>query len=132
MTRPKSPILTEGELRIMNVLWRLGSATVKEIVDALAESENLAYTTVLSTLQTLTKKGAVAHEKQGRAYLYRPVVEENEARRSAVHYVLSRFFGGSADSLVLNILRDDEIEDETVERLRQVLEQQRGEEDGSS
>ena len=129
MARPKSPILTEGELRLMKILWQLGAATVKDITDALADTENLAYTTVLSTLQTLTRKGAVKPEKQGRAYLYRPVIKQAEARRSAVRYILSRFFDGSADSLVLNILNDEEIEDETIKRLREALQQEGGERD---
>lgn len=132
MTRPRSPILTEGELRLMRILWRRGSATVKEITEALADSDNLAYTTILSTLQTLTKKGAVIPTRSGRAYVYRPVIEQTEARRSAVHYILSRFFDGSADSLVLNILKDEEIEDETVERLRRALEQEEWGEDDTA
>ena len=121
MTRPNSPILTEGELRLMNILWEQGSATVKDITEVLAESEGLAYTTVLSTLQTLTKKGVVKPKKQGRAFVYYPLVKQKEARKSAIGYIKSRFFGGSAKSLVLNVLENEELDEDTLDRLKTLI-----------
>lgn len=129
MARPKSPILTEGELRIMKILWQVGPVSVREVADALAAEHDLAYTTVLSTLQTLEKKGVVAVDRQARAHTYRPLLQQQEARRGALRYILSRFFDGSADSLALNLLEDDEVEGDTVERLRRALADHEGNED---
>ena len=69
MARKKSPTLTEGELRIMEVLWRLGKGTVAEVAEAMPPPP-VAYNTVLTTLRILEQKGHVAHEEAGRAYIY--------------------------------------------------------------
>lgn len=130
MTRPSSPILTEGELRLMNILWAKGSATVKDITETLEESEGLAYTTVLSTLQTLTKKGVVKPKKKGRAFIYYPLLKQKEARLNALSYITSRFFGGSSDALVLNVLEKDELSEETLARLKMLISE--GEEDADT
>ncbi|MFQ5793913.1 MAG: BlaI/MecI/CopY family transcriptional regulator [Candidatus Bipolaricaulia bacterium] len=126
MTRPRSPILTEGELRLMNILWDKGAATVREVANALPEDQSLAYTTVLTTLQTLEKKGFLRHEKQDqdRAFIYHPVVDRNEARRSAVRYIVSRFFNGSPELLVLNILEHEELDSQELQYLKQLLEEE--------
>lgn len=123
MARPKSPILTEGELRLMNILWDNGAATVKEVVNALPKDQPLAYTTVSTTLQTLEKKGFLRHEKQGRAFVYHPVIERSEARLSAARYIAGRFFDGSPGLLVLNILEHEEIDFKELQHLKQLLEE---------
>ena len=123
MTRPKSRILTESELRLMNILWGKGAATVKEVVNALSKDQRLAYTTVLTTLQTLEKKGFLRHEKQGRAFVYHPVVDRSEARLSAARYIASRFFDGSPGLLVLNVLEHEEIDFKELQHLKQLLEE---------
>ena len=82
LARRKSPILTETELRLMDVLWEKGKATVSEVVAALSRPEKApAYSTVLTMLRILTEKGYARHEKEGRAYVYHPVVLEAESVR---------------------------------------------------
>ncbi len=122
MARPKSPILTASELRLMDVLWGKGAATVREVVNALPNDRTLAYTTVLTTLQTLQKKGYLRYEKQGRAFVYHPVVDRTEARRGAIRYIVSRFFDGSPELLMLNIVEHEEIDPKVVHDLRRLLE----------
>ncbi|HTW50001.1 MAG TPA: BlaI/MecI/CopY family transcriptional regulator, partial [Acidobacteriaceae bacterium] len=75
MPRKTSETLTEAELRIMQVLWQMGSGTVQQILDALPEKPALAYNTVLTTIRILEKKGYAGHDKDGRAHVYRPLVE---------------------------------------------------------
>ena len=82
MARPKSPTLTEAELRLMDVLWKKEAATVSDVVAALPGKEPLAYSTVLTTLRILERKGYLSHEKEGRAYVYQPVVGREEAREA--------------------------------------------------
>ena len=110
MARSKSPTLTEAELRLMDIVWDLGEATVNDVVAKLPKRRALAYNTVLTTLRILERKGYLSHEKDGRAFVYRPVVDRRRARSTALKYVMSRFFENSPELLVLNILENDKID----------------------
>lgn len=122
MPRKQSPTLTEAELRIMNVLWQKGPGTVQQVLDWLPEKPALAYNSVLTTIRILERKGYLGHAKDGRAHIYEALVERSDATRSEIRHLVSRFFRNSHDALVLNILKDDEIEGEEVKRLRKMLE----------
>jgi predicted transcriptional regulator len=113
--------LTEAELRIMNALWQKGPATVQQVLDSLPEKPALAYNSVLTTIRILEKKGYVGHLKDGRAHVYQPLVDQHEASRSEIRHLVSRFFKNSHEALLLNILRDDEINEAEVKRLRAML-----------
>jgi predicted transcriptional regulator len=121
MPRKKSPQLTEGELRLMNVLWKKGSATVGEVVEALKQDPPLAYSTVLTTLRILEKKGYLRHNKEGRAFIYEPVVDRQQASRGAIHHLLSRFFDNSPELLVSNLLRDERMNRREINRLKKLI-----------
>src|SRR5262245_33621306 len=116
MARPKSPALTDGELRIMRVLWDRGRATVGDVVEAIAESPRPAYNTVLTMLRILEDKKYVTHEKEGRAFTFVPLVGRSEARRSALAHILSRFFDNSPEALVVNLLEHESLDDAELER----------------
>ncbi len=102
----KSETLTEAELRLMDVLWQKGSATVQQVLDALPQKPTLAYNSVLTTIRILETKGYVEHVKDGRAHIYKPLMERQEATRSEIKHLVSRFFQNSHELLVLNILED--------------------------
>jgi len=124
--RKQSPVLTEAELRIMDVLWQKGPGTVQQILEWLPPKPALAYNSVLTTVRILEKKGYVVHAKDGRAHVYEALVERKYATRSEIRHLVSRFFRNSHDALVLNILEDSEIEGEEVARLRKILERSDG------
>jgi len=117
----KSNTLTEAELRLMKILWRRGESAVTDLVAALPEDEPLAYNSVLTTIRILEQKGYVEHRQEGRAFVYRPCVAEDEAGRSEVRNVLGRFFGNSREQLVLSLLGDDEIGPEELKRLKEAI-----------
>jgi len=117
----KSNTLTEAELRLMKILWRRGESAVTDLVAALPEDEPLAYNSVLTTVRILEQKGYVSHRQEGRAFVYRPRVAEDEAGRSEVRNVLSRFFGNSREQLVLSLLGDEEISAGELERLKEAI-----------
>jgi BlaI family transcriptional regulator, penicillinase repressor len=120
---PKQSVtLTEAELRIMDVLWRKGSATVQQVLEAMPAKPSLAYNSVLTTVRILEKKGYVKHVKYGRAYVYEPQIQRNEATRSEIRHLVSRFFGDSHEALVLNILGDEKLDQKELKRLREMLE----------
>ena len=123
MARKRSPNLTEAELRLMDVVWERGSATVAEVAEALPASLGLAYNTVLTTLRILESKGYLRHtkSKEGRAFVYRPVVGRDEAGRNALRYLVSRFFRNSAEALVVNLLDDNKLDEQELQRIRKLL-----------
>jgi predicted transcriptional regulator len=119
----KSATLTEAELRLMDVLWQQGPSTVQEVLQALPKKSQLAYNSVLTTIRILEKKGYLRHIKDGRAHVYRPLIEQAEASRSEIRHLAHRFFKNSHEMLVLNILQDRGVDTEELKRLRQLLEQ---------
>jgi predicted transcriptional regulator len=120
MPRKKSLILTDHELRLMEVLWGRGSGTVADVVGALAPPP-LAYSTVLTTLRTLEQKGYIAHEEDGRAYVYHPVVARAEAAKSAMRHLLGRFFGNSPEALAVTLLDDTRLSKSDVAEIQRLL-----------
>lgn len=124
MARKKSVALTDGELRLMQVLWDRERATVGEVVDRLADSHKPAYNTVLTLLRILERKGYVRHEKQGRAFVFAPLIDRDQARRRAVSHLLSRFFDDSAELLVLNLLDQAQVDGVELRRLRALIDQE--------
>lgn len=122
MARKKSPTLTDAELRLMDVIWDKRSASAAEVLAALPDSE-LAYTTVLNTLRILEVKGYVRHTKDGKAFIYHPLIEREEASRTALHYIVSRFFGNSPRLLVSNLIEDEKLSKQDLHRLKQLIEE---------
>ncbi len=119
----KSATLTEAELRLMEVLWTKGPATVQQVLDGLTEKSPLAYNSVLTTIRILEKKGYVKHEKDGRAFIYSPLIERKDATRSEIRRLVSRFFGDSQELLVLNILEERGMNSAELDRLRKMLQE---------
>jgi len=113
--------LTPLELEIMNVLWETGPANV-QTVQARIEGRELAYTTVQTMLNVLDRKGKVKRVLKDRAYLYRPVLSRQKAVTQAVGDMLDRFFGGSADSLVLNLVETRQLTPEKLAQIQRLLE----------
>lgn len=119
----KSPTLTEAELRLMEVLWLRGPATVHQLLTLLTQKPALAYNSVLTTIRILEKKGYVQHIKDGRAHVYMPLVGKNEATRFEIRNLVSRFFKNSHELLLLNILEDRSIDSEELQRLRELIQE---------
>lgn len=123
MARKKSLDLTEAELRLMEIVWDKGTATVGEVAAALPGEPALAYNTVLTTLRILEQKGYVGHTmaSEGRAFVYRAVVDRKQASRNAVRHVVRRFFGDSPELLVLNLLDDGDLSEKERRKIRNLL-----------
>lgn len=115
MPRPKSETLTEREAEIMQLLWEQGSATAEDVRNALQGQPHDS--TVRTLLRVVEQKGHVKHTVQGRTYIYHPVVRRDRLQKKAIKSVIARFFGGSAESLVLRLLEDEQI---SAEELREI------------
>jgi predicted transcriptional regulator len=120
MARRPSTTLTEGELRVMEVLWRLERATVAEVTEALPPPP-LAYNSVLTTLRILEQKGHVTHEEAGRAFVYRPLIARDAAAGTAVKNVVEKFFGNNFGALALRLIENERPSDDELARLRSLI-----------
>ena len=106
----------------MEVLWGLPEgATVSDVVETLPKHNRPAYNTVLTMLRILERKGYLKHQKRGRAFVYRPIVGREQARRRSVKHLLSRFFDDSPGALLLNVIENEEIDADELARLRRLI-----------
>ncbi|MGB9234752.1 MAG: BlaI/MecI/CopY family transcriptional regulator [Terriglobales bacterium] len=121
MPPKQSETLTDAELRVMKVLWEKGSGTVQQVLDSITEKPALAYNSVLTTIRILERKGYLKHSKDGRAHIFMPVVRQQDATRTEIRHLVSRFFRNSNEDLVLNILEDQGIQPAELDRLRKML-----------
>jgi BlaI family penicillinase repressor len=120
--RPRSPALTDAEARVMSVLWQKQTASVADVVAAMKRKRPVNYSTVQTILRILEEKGYVAHEKVVRAFIYRPLVDQRQARRRALKHLVKRLFNDSPSLLVLNVLEDDELEAAELNQLKKLIE----------
>src|SRR3954469_19070561 len=123
MARRRSPTLTDAEARIMAVIWERQTASVGDVVAVLKKKRDVSYSTVQTILRILEDKGYVSHEKVARAFIYRPRVDERQARRRALRHLVKQLFNGSPSLLVLNVLEDDQIEADELSRLKKLIEE---------
>ncbi len=115
--------LTDLQLALIRVLWDRGEASVADVHAAVARERNLALTTVATILTRLERSGHITRRQAGRHYLYRPLVSEEEVRRSMVSGLAERLFGGDVTALVSHLLSAGEINPGDLDRVRRILEQ---------
>ncbi len=120
-----SIILTRQELQIMKVIWRLGAATVKDVCDTMSQTKAVAYTTILTLMGILEEKGALSHTRSGRAFLFRPLLSRRQATRNMVHDVITRYFDGSPEGLVEDVLESEAFDPVQIEAVRGLLDSMR-------
>jgi BlaI family penicillinase repressor len=118
--RKSSPQLTRLELRIMEVLWEIGSSNVQEVQHAIS-GESLAYTTIQTMLNILHRKGRVGRKLVGKAYIYSPVLSRDSAVREAVGDFVDRLFGGSVEALVMSLLKTKRLNPEKLTQLNELV-----------
>lgn len=122
MARPESETLTPREAQIMDALWSLGSATAEQIRSAMPDHPHDS--TIRTLLRVLEEKGYVRHTAKGKAFVYQPALRKASAERKAVRSILRRFFGGSAEALVMRLIEDDQITPKRLDELKRQLDQQ--------
>lgn len=118
--RPKQ--LTPVEMEIMNVLWKIGRANVQTVRDNLPARPQPAYTTVQTMLNILWRKGRVKRVLAGKAYEYAPAVSKQKAVQQVVRDLLNNLFGGSAESLVMSLIQNQQLTPEKLTELQKLIE----------
>lgn len=116
-----SIILTRQELHIMKVVWERKEATVKEVWGVLTLKKPTAYTTILTLMGILEDKGALDHLRAGRAYVYRPLLSQEQATRNQVEDLIRRFFDGKPEKLIETLVNTHLTEPEQIDNLKMLV-----------
>ena len=116
------PRLGKVQLRMMQILWREGKATARQITEELGKTQPIAHSTVQTLLRKLEAKGAVMHELEDRTFLFRPLYRQEEVTETALHDLLQRMFQGSVYGMVSHLLKHESISEEELRHLRQLIE----------
>ena len=121
MPKPPAPQPTGAELAILKVLWRRGTATVREVWEETSGDRKTGYTTVLKLLQIMTDKGLVRRDERLRTHVYRPAGSEEQTQRRLVRDLLDRAFEGSAAKLVMQALSAKRATPQELAEIRELL-----------
>ena len=109
------------ELQVLSVLWDRGPSTAREVLGALPDGKARAYTTVLTVMQVMEKKGLLRHSRQKTAHLYSPAVNRRRILRPLLRGLVSRVFGGSPSAAVQHLLAETEINEQELAKIRELL-----------
>jgi BlaI family transcriptional regulator, penicillinase repressor len=115
--RPKHPTLTPQELEIMKLIWEREVATVRDIYEALLERRKIAYTTVMTMMNTLETKRYLKKRREDRAFLYRPTRPKSQVISGMIREFIDRVFNGSAEPLLVQLVKDERLSPEEVEKI---------------
>ena len=123
--RTAKPTLTGQELEIMKVIWRLETATVRQVYETLLEKRRIAYTTVMTMMNILEQKGYLKKRQEERAYVYRPSQPQQQVIRGMVREFVNRVFNGSAEPLLVHLVEDRHLTGKDLDEIRRTI--QKGE-----
>lgn len=122
MPRPSSRSLTDHELSILQILWAVPHLTVSEIIQRIDKTPKPAYTSLLTAVQALEKKGVLAREKDGQAHRYYPLLKKSEYRQKSIKSLLHKVFDGNAYDLAVNLFKSEELDAQDREKIKKLLE----------
>ena len=118
---PPAPRPSDLELQVLTVLWESGPLPVAAIREAIPDGKNRAYTTILSVLQVMEKKGLVGHTTKGQANVYSPAVKRQQVMRPLMRQMLHNIFGGSAARAVQSLLDSSPVDEDEMSQIRELL-----------
>jgi BlaI family transcriptional regulator, penicillinase repressor len=119
--RPRSATLTPQELEIMKIVWQKGQASVRDVYETLLERRKIAYTTVMTMMRVLERKGYLKTRRENRAFIYRPAHAERQVLRSMVREFVDRVFNGSAHPLLVHLVEDRRLSKDEIEELERLV-----------
>jgi predicted transcriptional regulator len=118
---------TDVELQVLSVLWEKGASTARQVLEAMPDGKARAYTTVLTVMQVMEKKGLLSHTRDGMAHVYKPAITRRQVVRPMMRSVVQRLFGGSPSAAVQQLLSESDVSAEELAKIRQLLaEHERG------
>lgn len=120
---PSARAPSELEMQVLSLLWERGPLSVRQVQEALPDGRKRAYTTVLSVLQVMEKKGLLKHSREGMAHLYRPAVQQREIMRPMFRNLLRNVFGGKPSLAVQCLIKDADVSADELQAIRQIIDQ---------
>ncbi|MHC4117731.1 MAG: BlaI/MecI/CopY family transcriptional regulator [Planctomycetota bacterium] len=111
------------EMQILSVLWERGASTAREVLEAMPDGKRRAYTSVLSVMQVMEKKGLIRHTSRGVAHVYSPAVSKKKIIRPFIHKVVNEVFGGKPSAMMQALLTEAPVSDDELARIHKLLEQ---------
>jgi predicted transcriptional regulator len=121
--RTKSKTLTEQELEIMKVVWKLGTVKVRDVYEELLKRRKIAYTTVMTMMNILEEKGYLKKRAEDKAHVYRPSRAKAKVIRAMVQEFVQRVFNGSAEPLLVQLVKDRHLSPEDLEKIARAIEE---------
>ncbi len=115
------------EMQVLSVLWQRGPSTVRDVLDGMPDGKTRAYTTILSVMQVMERKGLLAHINQGNAHVYSPRVSQREIAGPLLQNLERHVFGGSASSALQHLLADTSISQDELDEIKRVISAHSGE-----
>jgi BlaI family penicillinase repressor len=109
------------EMQVLAVLWDRGPATARQVLEALPDKKERAYTTVLSVMQVMEKKGLLRHDTEGNRHIYAPTVKQRDVLGSFLRSVVSNIFGGSAANAMQHLLQTTKVSETELAEMRALL-----------
>ena len=125
--KTENKILTEAELKVMNIIWLLNEATVHQVIEKLSEVENYAYNTVSTIMRILEKKGFLISRKSGRSHIYLPSVSRDEYELIGVNHMVDDLFGGTPVALIRRLLGGTTLSGNDLKELKELLKEKESE-----
>ena len=121
MARPKVSGLTEHELEVVKILWERSSLSVADILAAFPRKPKPAYTSLLTAIRSMEKKGYLQHVQEGKAFLYSSLLKKSDYKKFEVKRLADRLFGGSRVELAVNLIKDEKLSPKEIQELRDLL-----------
>lgn len=119
--RPASVTLTPQELELMKIVWEKRRVTVRDVYETVRERRKVAYTTVMTVMRVLQRKGYVKAKREARAFVYWPARPERQVLRSMVREFVDRVFGGSAQPMLVHLIEDRKLSPEELEEIERLI-----------
>jgi BlaI family transcriptional regulator, penicillinase repressor len=120
---PKRPVLAKSELEVARIVWELGRATVRQVLDALPDKRGLDFKTVQTYLRRLEAKGYLKTKREGRSNVYRPIIRPGQVIGEVMDDLLNRLFDGQVLSLFQHMVNDRGLSRDEMRQLRELLDQ---------
>ena len=125
------PQISEAELEVMKMIWQFAPISTNEVVEKMSGISEWSPKTIQTLLIRLEKKGVIAHEKKGRVFIYRPLIQKDVYTAKKSHSFLNQFYNGTLNNMVVNLLDADMLSTQDIHELRELLNQQKTKQEDS-
>jgi predicted transcriptional regulator len=117
----KKPQPSNLELQVLSVLWDHGPATAREVLEAMPDGKQRAYTTILSVMQVMEKKGLITHTSRGNTHVFKPTASRRQTLQPVLQGLVTNVFGGRVSSVLQHLLANENVDESELDEIRRLL-----------